>query len=390
MKRIIWIATPLLSKDGTHGGKYVHLLQWARNIDKEENEITLVYSKASKAGEERIDEFRNIGINAVEIPELRHYRLVLIPAILKILKLTKSSKAEIIHSISLQGEIVGAIVKILLNRRIRLVGSVEGRPINENLAKWKAFIYRMIYPFVRSMVDEYIAISKNTKDILCESLFVNRSKVSVVYSGINKERFDFSRFIKVSTDRIRDKTPIIAYYGRLLEEKGVFALIEAMPFVLENVPKAKLLIVGGGKDELECKRRAIMNGIAANVVFRAFVDDIGTIMEDFDIYVLPSRSEGIPWSILESMAAAKVVIAASVGGIPEIIQNGKNGILLEDCNPETVAERIVDVVERADDYSRMAGEARHTVEEQFTIEGEMKNIERIYCRLVEGIQHKRN
>jgi glycosyltransferase involved in cell wall biosynthesis len=147
----------------------------------------------------------------------------------------------------------------------------------------------------------------------------------------------------------------IATVACLREEKRLDVLIEASARVLARYPDAEFLIAGDGpcRDELlELARRA---GVVDRVRFLGHRDDVPGFLADADVFVLPSRSDASPNSIIEAMASGLPVIASAVGGIPEIVDHDKTGWLVPSGDPDALANAVLEMLAapgRAADFGR--------------------------------------
>src|SRR5690606_11331326 len=111
-------------------------------------------------------------------------------------------------------------------------------------------------------------------------------------------------------------------------EKGHEALIRAMPDVLQRVPRTVILVVGDGPLRTACEKRAAAMGLAHAVRFAGHRSDMPEVLAAVDVVAVPSSSEGFPYAALEAMAARRPVVAFDVGGLPEIICSGRDGLLV--------------------------------------------------------------
>jgi glycosyltransferase involved in cell wall biosynthesis len=155
-------------------------------------------------------------------------------------------------------------------------------------------------------------------------------------------------------------------------------LIEAWPHVLREVPDAYLLIVGEGSRRDFLEQWAAAHKVAHRVVFTGRRDDIPAVTAALDVAVLPSWREAQGLSILEAMALSRPVVASDVGGIPEMIEDGVTGLLVEHDNPKALAAAIVRLLtDHA--FADMVARAGHDlVHDRFCIELMVKAIEQIY------------
>ncbi|MFW5813387.1 MAG: glycosyltransferase family 4 protein [Fibrobacterota bacterium] len=152
----------------------------------------------------------------------------------------------------------------------------------------------------------------------------------------------------------------IGFIGRLSDEKSIDKLLEAMKIVSEVRPEAKLSIVGTGPLEGKLKQYCRELGLDGNVQFTGYKSNVFEALRDFDLFVLSSRTEGCPIVILEAMAMGLPVVATNVGGNPELVQDGKTGILIPPNNPQRMASALIELISNAKKASEMgqAGKRR--------------------------------
>ena len=171
---------------------------------------------------------------------------------------------------------------------------------------------------------------------------------------------------------------IVGVVARLEPEKGHQTLIEAWPHVLREVPDAYLLIVGEGSRRDSLEQWAAAHRVAHRVVFTGRRDDIPAVTAGLDVAVLPSWREAQGLSILESMALSRPVVASDVGGIPEMIEDGVTGLLVEHDNPVALAAAISRLLLDPGLAQRLGRAGHDLVHERFCVELMVKAIEEIY------------
>jgi glycosyltransferase involved in cell wall biosynthesis len=154
----------------------------------------------------------------------------------------------------------------------------------------------------------------------------------------------------------------------MADHKGQRYLIEAVPDVLREFPAAKFVIVGDGELRSDLEARAARLGIEDSVVFAGFRNDVPEILRVFDVFVMSSYLEGLCTSIMDAMATGIPVVASDAGGIPEIVQNEVNGLLVPARKPSTLAEAILRMLNNPKEAAKFARAGRRTVEEKFTVD----------------------
>ena len=205
---------------------------------------------------------------------------------------------------------------------------------------------------------------------------------SVIPNGVDLARFD----LPVAACALRREfgipggAPLLGVVARLEPEKGHRYLIEAMPAVLRGAPETWLVIVGEGSldAELRAQAAALPSPARDRILFTGRREDVAAITGDVDIAVLPSLREAQGISILEAMARHKPVVASAVGGIPEVLTNGLDGILVPPADPAALAEACIRLACSPELRTRMGEAGRATVEARFSLDAMVRRIEEVY------------
>lgn len=159
---------------------------------------------------------------------------------------------------------------------------------------------------------------------------------------------------------------VLGFVGRIEKLKGVYILLEAFKEVLEVHKNIKLILVGSGEIE-KAKIFATRLNIHDDVIFTGFCNDnIFDVIDAFDIFVFPSLWEGLPYSILEAMVMQKMIIASDVGGIPELIVDGKTGFLVKPNDPDLLAAKLKITLTERERYKTFGLNAKTYVDENFS------------------------
>ncbi len=169
---------------------------------------------------------------------------------------------------------------------------------------------------------------------------------------------------KVTTKPV-GTSPQVVLLAALRQGKGHDVAIAAWPEVLKSVPDANLSFVGAGAEETNLRTAIAEVGLAGSVALTGFRADIGVVLDECDLVVLPSSFEAYPTVLLEAAAAGRAVVASAVGGIPEIVEHGGTGLLVPPGDPSELAAAIVRLLTRSDDRTAMATSARERAEARF-------------------------
>ncbi|MFA5038115.1 MAG: glycosyltransferase [Candidatus Omnitrophota bacterium] len=237
---------------------------------------------------------------------------------------------------------------------------------------WRKKHHVQAYKLVNKWVNRIFAVSEAVKQMVLEE-GVPSSKVEVVYNGVDLKRFD--ELAKEDVLEVPEGASLIGCVGNFTETKGQAYLLEAAVKVIEKFPKAYFILAGDGVLKEHLMRKAEELGLLDHVVFLGKRGDVPALLKQMDVCVLPSLSEGLSNSLLEYMAAGKPVVATAVGGNPEVIEDGVNGILVAQKDSETLAAKIILLLEDRRLAERLGRKARETVEQKFNLEARVRQME---------------
>lgn len=181
--------------------------------------------------------------------------------------------------------------------------------------------------------------------------------------------------------------PLVLVFSRLNRMKGVEYFLDAVALLAEKFPSVRFVIAGDGGNRQALEERAGSLGIASRVVFTGFRTDIPALLSEATLSVLPSLSEGLSNSLLESMAAGVPVVAASVGGNVEIVEDGISGRLVPPGDGAALAGAMSELLRDADLARRFGDAGRRRVAELFSMERSLHEVEHLYQRLVAERAH---
>jgi glycosyltransferase involved in cell wall biosynthesis len=177
---------------------------------------------------------------------------------------------------------------------------------------------------------------------------------------------------------------VVGNVAALTGHKDHATLLEAAALVVPRRPEARFVIVGEGerRAELEARTRAL--GLAERVVFAGFRDDVDRLLPAFDVFCLTSHLEGLGTSLLDAMAFGRPVVATAAGGIPEAVEDGVTGVLVEPEDADGLAGALDGVLEDIDLRRRMGKAARRVFERRFTIDRVAQAHLALYAKVERG------
>ena len=176
-------------------------------------------------------------------------------------------------------------------------------------------------------------------------------------------------------------SPLVGTVGRFEPIKGHRYLVEAIPLVLSQVPTARFLFIGDGPLRSLLEQQTVQLGVATQVTFTGWHEEPAALMACCDLIVLPSLNKGMGRVLVEAMALGKAIVASSVGGIPDLVQDGKNGILVPPADPPRLAQAIISLLTDKSQTERMGAKGRYLAP-TFSAELMLEKLEKLYGDLL--------
>jgi glycosyltransferase involved in cell wall biosynthesis len=320
-------------------------------------------------------------------------------AIFKIIKLIKKLQPGIIHLNSSKISILGSLAAFLSKsaignpayakalagrRQSKIVYTVHGWVFNEPLAFWKKIFYKYAEKFTAYFKDKIICISKLDYELAKNQLKIPEKKLTLIHHGIKPINFltreeARRKLSQISNFQFPISNFIIGTIANLYKTKGLEYLIESVKIIISSYQLPITTIIIGDGAERKRLRKIIENyNLQNNVILAGKIDKAAELLPAFDVYVCSSVKEGFPYAVLEAMSAGLPIISTRVGGIPEMITNGQNGLLTETKNPRQLAEEIKKLIKDEKLRRKLGSEARKTVRKKFGMERMIKKTKEIY------------
>jgi glycosyltransferase involved in cell wall biosynthesis len=228
-------------------------------------------------------------------------------------------------------------------------------------------------------MDHLIAVSTSIVQKIADEGRLG-APVTLIYNGVDLQRYDDQGPCCTLREEygLPAEGPMIGVVARLEAEKGHPTLIEAWPQVLAEFPDATLLVVGEGSRRAALEAQVAALGLSRSVVFTGRRDDVPAVTAALDVAVLPSYREAQGLTILEAMALSRPVVASNVGGIPEMIEDGRTGLLVPPHDPAALAGAITRLLRDHPLADTLARAAHDQVHERFCVELMARAVETIY------------
>jgi glycosyltransferase involved in cell wall biosynthesis len=232
--------------------------------------------------------------------------------------------------------------------------------------------------------NKIIAVSDFTRRELLQYYKVKENKIRVIHNGVDVDKFQPAGDKRKAKEELGFSPDDIAILsvGRLYARKGLFTLIESMPAVIRRFPRAKFIISGKGQSD-EMKKlvsHATRLGVKDNIIFTGYFPDskLPKLYQVADVFAFSTFYENLPFAVLEALSSGLPVVTTNVGGIPEIIESGRNGFLVQPFNARELAARVLYYLEHPAVASEMALLARKTILERFDWRLIVKKVLKVY------------
>ncbi|HOD11618.1 MAG TPA: glycosyltransferase family 4 protein [Candidatus Omnitrophota bacterium] len=336
------------------GGITSYILTLTKGLAQKGHSVHVVTS-----GGDREQELEKIGAIHTRLDirtksEVSYKVFTHIPALVK---LVRQGRCDVIHAQTRVTQVVAAIVSFFT--RVPYVATCHGF--------FKPRFFRRIFPCWGNAT---IAISQQVKEHLINDFSCDPNSVFLVPHGLDvstKEWTPQEREERKNVLGLRSKM-IIGIVARLSDVKGHDVLIRAMPRIIKQIPDADLVIVGQGKTEPFLKKLVRELFLEGRVHFFSSINGDDNLLPLFDVFVMPSRQEGLGLSVMEAQAQGLAVVASNVGGIPSLIESGKTGVLVDKENPAQLAGAIVDLLKDPDKRKKIACAAQAFAIKNFSLD----------------------
>lgn len=237
--------------------------------------------------------------------------------------------------------------------------------------------------------DRIIAVCRFVKEDIAK-YGIDKAKIEVIHNGVDTEFFKPSK--KTFKEKYADKfDTLFVFLGRLIPQKGLPYLIDAMAEVAKEYPKTGLLIVGKGKEKSKLERRVRRLALDKNVIFPGFIpeEQLPHVYSSADVYVLPSLWEVLPISLLEASACGAPLLASDAGGNPEVIENGVNGFIFKRGDTKALAQKMRTLIGDPKMRRKMGRESRRMAMKKFDWELIAKKTLKYYQDSFEGFYSRK-
>lgn len=290
---------------------------------------------------------------------------------LRLIRLIRQCRPNLVHAHSRRGaDLWGGVCA-----RMAGIPSVVTRRVDNR--EWPPFVR-----FKYGSYDQVVSISEGIRQVLlAEGLAPDR--VMCIHSVVRQEHYQVPRnreWFRQQFDVAAD-APVIGVIAQLIPRKGHRFLLEMAQRLREQFPKLRILFFGQGSLREELERYIAENGLGGVVGLAGFRDDMPKILPCLDLVVHPALMEGLGVSLLQAAAAGVPIVGARAGGIPEVVHDGVNGLLVAPGNSEELYQAIVELLADPARMARFGAAGRELVQGEFSVDAMVESYLALYRKL---------
>ncbi len=241
------------------------------------------------------------------------------------------------------------------------------KPIKKNIAK-----------NVLKMIGSFICVSKDSKKRFSENYGISPDKITVIYNGIAPENTDQQKHPGIQA--AAGSGAVVGTVSRLIKNKGIEVMLNAFRMMTDSREDVSFLVVGGGRLRLAFMQQAADLGLTGRINFTGHVEDVHPFLDMMDVFVMPSLSESMPFSLMEAMSAGKPVIATDVGGVKELVFQNESGLLVPPNDPKEMFRAILALLNDPDRAVSIGNKAKERIYRDFSLSDTLSATERFFDR----------
>jgi glycosyltransferase involved in cell wall biosynthesis len=372
-RRLLFIIDQLCA----YGGAERMLLEIARRIPEMRYEVGILTFELDPL----IPEFRD---STISIEVLRLGKTISLhgaKAAFRLNQLLRRKRVQGVHTFFETSDLWAAPVARLSGCRV-LVSS------RRDMGILRTSFHRRAYPFVDPLFSRILPVSESVRGCVMKSPRLRSERVETLYNGVDISVVDRARRQKdvSSMAGISFSGPLIVTLANIRRVKGLDVLIEAFSSVASSIPEARLVIAGKVLEpETMCALQAQVSalGLVDRVLFPGPLTNPFPLLDQADLFVLPSRSEGFSNALLEAMACGLPIVATGVGGNAEAVLDRRTGFIVAPEQPREMAQRMQELLSNRPLARLFGQQARVRVIQEFSMESMMERLLSIYDRCFE-------
>ncbi len=295
-----------------------------------------------------------------------------IKAAKKIAAYCKTNDIDIIQTHFLRENYIGILSKIF-NPKVKVIWTAHLMAENKG-------IIRFFNKIFSKFVDKIVCVSEAVEDSLIKE-GISSNKTKVIYNGVDTNYFVPMEGTLREQLSINSDTLVLTTVSRFNKAKGHDFLIEGLKELERHISDFKVLLAGVGEEQDFIEQKVKKYGLEEQIIFLGYREDIPQILSAADIYVSPSESEAISFSIIEALSCCRPVVATEVGGVPEIFEKGNCGKLIPFGDTKKFAKAIIDLYNNKQEYELVKSNSRNLVKDNFSQNKMLDETYKLYSSL---------
>ncbi len=358
-----------------------------RSFDEDKYEVTFICGKSRYPTGKTKAFFRDLKNKLVVIPHLkRNINPVFdLLALCNLYILFKRGKFDIVHTHTAKAGCLGRLAAKLAGIKV-IIHTSHGHNFYGYFGPVMSKFIVLIERWLSTFTDKIVTLtSLEKKDLLCFNV-VGEGKILAAHTAVDGQtirKIDQGQISRLKKElRIKEKDIVIGMVGRLEQIKGVKYFVEAAMLIAEKFDNVQFVLVGEGSLKDELMKRVNKRGCDDRFIFCGWRDDATDIMCLMDIMVLASLNEAVGLVLIEAQSLGVPVIATSVGGIPEVVDEGKSGILVRPQNIKELQDAMVLLVQDESKRKAMGKAAAEFVRNKYDADDLCRMITQTYDMLL--------
>lgn len=297
-------------------------------------------------------------------------------AIFELAQLYQKIKPNIIHLNSSKAGVLGALAGIVYNakaKNCKIIYTAHGWVFNEPMSLVKKWLYLTLEKLTAKFKHKIICVSEYDRDVALANKIAPAEKLITIHNGIDTPNVKFldkiaARQELFGNNHSQSNEVIIGCIANFYPTKGLNYLIETTKILVEQQQKIKVIIIGDGELRSELEKQIVENNVQSVITLVGKKNNAKKYLPAFDIAVMSSVKEGFPYYLLEAMTSSLPIVATKVGGVPEIIEDNKTGLLAESKNPSDLADKIQTLIDNPGLRQNFGQAGYERVKQEFSLE----------------------
>lgn len=367
----------------TIGGTLEYLKLFFNNIDKNNYEVALICPSYGPMKEE----IEKLGIKVYVVEMSREINVKNdIRSFFELKKMIKKLNPDIVHLHSSKAGVLGKLASYLNKKPC--VYNAHGWAFSMDVSMKKKKVYAAIERYTSVFCSKIVNISNYEYKLAKEYNIASEDKMVTIHNGIDINKFNnfkYDRSKILEELNIPDDSFIVGMVARISEQKDPIKFVEVAKDLCSKLDNAYFILVGDGELKKDIELMIKKHNIESKVKITGWVNDVNKYISVFDVAILTSKWEGFGLVLTEYMAASKPIVASNVGGIPELIEDGYNGFLVNiDCKDEFV-EDILELNSNIELRNLYIQNSLNKLENKFNIKKVLEKHYELYKKLLGGV-----